>query len=248
MQQAKSQSDIAEILTKVFEASDKSFFTVGRVCVQNGSSFENPFIPMSVLKQIRRSFYQNQDDTFEAGLGAPSSEEKPSDAVSGILPKRALLGLWDKIMEIDGKAYLPLSPVMFNEKEYLGDVDKKLEENPSLIVGLNNIAQVLWAKKHPEVQFFADVFLYTQNTESYSVLKARLPNLAGSYELDKDTPFDYTGDDYTPPLFISRVCLRHNGLNLPCKGCSRDNVFHLEQNGKHYKATCRNCITVVTKE
>ena len=248
VQQAKSQSDIAEILTKVFEASDKSFFTVGRVCVQNGSSFENPFIPMSVLKQIRRSFYQNQDDTFEAGLGAPSSEEKPSDAVSGILPKRALLGLWDKIMEIDGKAYLPLSPVMFNEKEYLGDVDKKLEENPSLIVGLNNIAQVLWAKKHPEVQFFADVFLYTQNTESYSVLKARLPNLAGSYELDKDTPFDYTGDDYTPPLFISRVCLRHNGLNLPCKGCSRDNVFHLEQNGKHYKATCRNCITVVTKE
>ncbi len=248
VQQAKSQSDIAEILTKVFEASDKSFFTVGRVCVQNGSSFENPFIPMSVLKQIRRAFYQNQDDTFEAGLGAPSSEEKPSDAVSGILPKRALLGLWDKIMEIDGKAYLPLSPVMFNEKEYLGDVDKKLEENPSLIVGLNNIAQVLWAKKHPEVQFFADVFLYTQNTESYSVLKARLPNLAGSYELDKDTPFDYTGDDYTPPLFISRVCLRHNGLNLPCKGCSRDNVFHLEQNGKHYKATCRNCITVVTKE
>ena len=248
VQQAKSQSDIAEILTKVFEASDKSFFTVGRVCVQNGSSFENPFIPMSVLKQIRRSFYQNQDDTFEAGLGAPSSEEKPSDAVSGILPKRALLGLWDKIMEIDGRSYLPLSPVMFNEKEYLGDVDKKLEENPSLIVGLNNIAQVLWAKKHPEVQFFADVFLYTQNTESYSVLKARLPNLAGSYELDKDTPFDYTGDDYTPPLFISRVCLRHNGLNLPCKGCSRDNVFHLEQNGKHYKATCRNCITVVTKE
>ncbi len=248
VQQAKSQSDIAEILTKVFEASDKSFFTVGRVCVQNGSSFENPFIPMSVLKQIRRSFYQNQDDTFEAGLGAPSSEEKPSDAVSGILPKRALLGLWDKVIEIDGKTYLPLSPVMFDEKEYLGDVDKKLEENPSLIVGLNNIAQVLWAKKHPEVQFFADVFLYTQNTESYSVLKARLPKLAGSYELDKDTPFDYTGDDYTPPLFISRVCLRHHGLNLPCKGCSRNNVFHLEQNNRHYKATCRNCITVVTKE
>ncbi|MBP5552641.1 MAG: hypothetical protein J6X41_04595 [Spirochaetales bacterium] len=149
-------------------------------------------------------------------------------------------------MEIDGKKYLPLSPVMFNEKEYLADIDKKLEENPDLTVGLNNIAQVLWAKSHPQIRFFADVFLYTENSEAYLLLKTMLPNLMGSYELDRDTPFDYTGDDYTPALFISRVCLRHNGLNLPCKGCSRDNVFHLEQNGKHYKAICRNCITVVT--
>ena len=58
VQQAKSQSDIGQIFTKVFEASDKSYFSVGRVSVANSSSFENPFIPMSVLKQVRRSFYQ----------------------------------------------------------------------------------------------------------------------------------------------------------------------------------------------
>ena len=248
VQQAKSQSDITEILTKVFEASDKSYYTAGGIRVENSSSFENPFIPMSVLKQIRRSFYQNQDDSFETDLSGLSLKETHSATIPHVLPRRTLLGLWDKAVEIDGQSYLPLSPVMFNEKEYLEDAEKKLRENPDLTVGLNNIAQVLWAKKHPQTKFFADVFLYTQNTYAFEELKALVPNLIGSYELDRDTVFDYTGDDYTPPLFISRVCLRHHGLNLPCKGCSRSNVFHLEQNNRHYKATCRNCITVVTKE
>ena len=137
---------------------------------------------------------------------------------------------------------------MFNEEEYLAGIDKQLEAKPGLTIGLNNIAQVRWAKEHPELRFFADVFLYTQNTLAFESLKSQLPNLIGSYEPDRDTVFNYTGDDYTPPVFISRVCLRHNGLNLPCNGCNRNNTFHLQQNGKHYKAICRNCITVVTKE
>ena len=78
-------------------------------------------------------------------------------------------------------------------------------------------------------------------------LLSEIPTLIGSYELDSDTPFNYTVDDYTPPLFVSRVCMRHNGLGLPCKGCTRNNVFHLEQNGHSYKAICKDCITVVVK-
>ena len=137
---------------------------------------------------------------------------------------------------------------MFNEEEYLGKVDGIIAGNPGLIVGLNNIAQVLWAKKHPQTRFFADVFLYTQNTRAFEELRSELPGIIGSYELDADTPFNYTGDGYTPPLFISRVCMRHNSLGLPCKGCSRDNTYHLQQNGRHYKAVCRDCLTVVTKD
>ena len=66
--------------------------------------------------------------------------------------------------------------------------------------------------------------------------------------LRRCTPFNYTGDTYTPPVFISRVCMRHNGLGLSCGGCCRNNTFHLEQNEKHYKALCKDCITIVTKE
>ena len=246
IQQAKSQSDIEQIFTKVFEASDKSCFTLGKLSVENASGFDSPFIPMSVLKQIRRDYYAELDKEFEKTLATPLPVEEKHDFYTKALPPRTDLGLWDKITTIEGKDYLPLSPLMFNEGEYLEQLDCRIAENPKLIIGLNNIAQVLWAKNHPGLQFFADVFLYTQNTLAFESLKSQLPNLIGSYELDRDTVFNYTGDDYTPPVFISRVCLRHNGLNLPCSGCTRNNTFHLQQNGKHYKAVCRNCITVVT--
>ena len=249
IQEAKSQSDINQIFTKVFEASDKSYFTLGNLSVENSSGFSSPFIPMSALKQVRRSFYQDQDDAFETGLTSmPEIEEPTEKAFNPLLPPRTELGLWDKVVSVGKKDYLPLSPVMFNEAEYLDSLDAKIAGNPNLMIGLNNIAQIQWARKHPKQQFFADVFLYTQNSFAYASLKAQLPNLIGSYELDRDTVFNYTGDDYTPPLFISRVCLRHNGLDLPCRGCSRDNTFHLVQNGNHYKAVCRNCITIVTKD
>ena len=250
IQQARSQSDIDQLFTKVFEASDKSCFTLGKLSVENRSGFESPFIPMSALKQIRRAYYENLDAEFEASLNrrADYLNNATINLKNEILPPRTDLGLWDEVTTIDGNAYLPLSPLMFNEEEYLKQLDSKIAENPKLIVGLNNIAQVLWAKKHPGLRFFADVFLYTQNTLAFESLRSQLPNLIGSYELDRNTPFNYTGDDYTPPIFISRVCLRHNGLNLPCNGCTRNNTFHLQQNGKHYKAVCRNCITVVTKE
>ena len=248
IQQAKSQSDIKQIFTKVFEASDKSCFTLGKISVENASGFDSPFIPMSVLKQIRRAYYENLDAEFEASLNRSADylNNAPADLKSEILPPRTDLGLWDKVTSIDGKDFLPLSPIMFEEEKYLDELDAKLAKNPNLIVGLNNIAQVLWAKNHHEAKFFADVFLYTQNSLAFESLRGQLPNLIGSYELDRDTVFNYAGDDYTPPVFISRVCLRHNGLNLPCSGCTRNNTFHLQQNGKHYKAVCRNCITVVT--
>jgi hypothetical protein len=247
VQEARNQSDSSQILSKTFGASDKSLFTLGKLTVSDNTGFGSVFIPMSALKQARRDFYEALDAAFMKEQEAPVELETlmvrdPS------LPPRTALGLWDRTVEVSGKRYLPLSPVMFNEKEYLEGVDRMIAADPDLVVGLNNIAQVLWAKQHPGTRFFADVFLYTGNSYSYSLLKEELPNLSASYELDRDTPFNYTGDDYTPPLFISRVCMRHNSLGLPCKGCSRDNTFHLEQNGKHYKAWCVDCITVVTKQ
>ncbi len=244
VQQANKPADLNAVFTKVLEASDKSFFTLGRLSVTNSSAIEDPFLPLSILKQARRDFYERLDADFSERL-----EKKDKVLATGseceILPARSSLGLWGSIVEINGKSFLPLPPLMFNEKKDLQAFDEILKDRPDIIVGLNNIAQVLWAKEHPQTRFFADVFLYTENTEAFRSLKAELPNLIGSYELDRDTPFNHVGDDYTPPLFISRVCMRHHGLGLPCKGCSRDNTYHLQQNGHNYTAICRNCITVV---
>lgn len=251
IQEARNQSDMEQILGKVFGASDKSLFTLGRLTVSDNTGFASTFIPLSALKQARRDFYERLDADFESGLDAPAEVETATEnpiVRDPSLPPRTVLGLWDKPVEVSGKRYLPLSPVMFKEKEYLEGIDRMIAADPELVIGLNNIGQVLWAKQHPGTRFFADVFLYTENSCAFSLLREELPNLEGSYELDKDTPFNYVGDDYTPPLFISRVCMRHNGLGLPCKGCSRDNTFHLEQNGRHYKAWCKDCITVVTRQ
>lgn len=251
IQEARNQSDMEQILGKVFGASDKSLFTLGRLTVSDNTGFASTFIPLSALKQARRDFYERLDADFESGLDAPAEVGTATENLivrDPSLPPRTVLGLWDKPVEVSGKRYLPLSPVMFKEKEYLEGIDRMIAADAELVIGLNNIGQVLWAKQHPGTRFFADVFLYTENSCAFSLLREELPNLEGSYELDKDTPFNYVGDDYTPPLFISRVCMRHNGLGLPCNGCSRDNTFHLEQNGRHYKAWCKDCITVVTRQ
>ena len=254
VQEAKSASDTNQILTKVFDASDKSYFTLGRLSATNNSGFDNPFLPMSVMKQIRRTFYESLDQAFEKEISIPVEipPHAPASLRNDILPPRIELGLWDQVVNTEKGTFMSLSPVMFNESEYLDRIERQLEDDSSVIVGLNNIAQVRWAagylKSHPDFKAFADVFLYTENTLAYDSLKEELPCLIGSYELDRDTPFNYTGDTYTPPVFISRVCMRHNGLGLSCGGCCRNNTFHLEQNGKHYKALCKDCITIVTKE
>ncbi|MBR5098092.1 MAG: DUF3656 domain-containing protein, partial [Spirochaetales bacterium] len=254
VQEAKSASDTNQILTKVFDASDKSYFTLGRLSATNNSGFDNPFLPMSVMKQIRRSFYESLDQAFEKEISIPVEipPHAPASLRNDILPSRIELGLWDQVVNTGKGTFMSLSPVMFNESEYLDRIERQLEDDSSVIVGLNNIAQVRWVagylKSHPDFKAFADVFLYTENTLAYDSLKEELPCLIGSYELDRDTPFNYTGDTYTPPVFISRVCMRHNGLGLSCGGCGRNNTFHLEQNGKHYKALCKDCITIVTKE
>ena len=147
---------------------------------------------------------------------------------------------------------MPLSPLMFDEEEYFKKLDGIVEAHPHIIVGLNNVAQVRWAKKHPETKIFADFFMYTYNSLSYEELKQRLPNLIGSYETKKDTPFTYVGDDFKVPLFVSRVCLRRNSLGplnkgLSCSGCSKDNTYHISQNDRRYKVRCKECITIVTE-
>lgn len=307
LQAAQRPADIQRQLQDVFKASDKSLFTLGELTVENESGVESPFLPISLLKRIRRSFYETLDDRFAESLkedaspkkafpakaqynmpAPPATKTAPSEAAKtdgarttpdGGLPKRSLLGLWNEIKTVDGRRYLPLSPLMFDEAGYMERLDtivadadaaqmeghagepcetepsagEPYAKGPSVIVGLNNIAQVEWAKRHPQVKVFADFFLYTYNGLAYEELKETLPNLIGSYETRKDTRYTYVGDDFDVPLFTSRVCLRRNSLGpfdngLPCAGCTKDNTYRMTQNGRRYRVRCRDCITVVTQD
>lgn len=255
LQEAKNQTDTTTQIMGIFEASDKSLFTLGDLKVENESGIKHPFLPLSLLKRIRRAFYEDLDNRFERSL--ETSFEQTSKKATATLPKRMDIGLWDEIVQIEDPSgskmeFLPLSPLMFDEEEYFKKLDGIVEAHPHIIVGLNNVAQVRWAKKHPETKIFADFFMYTYNSLSYEELKQRLPNLIGSYETKKDTPFTYVGDDFKVPLFVSRVCLRRNSLGplnkgLSCSGCSKDNTYHISQNDRRYKVRCKECITIVTE-
>lgn len=263
LQEAKNQMDTATQINGIFEASDKSLFTLGSLKVENESGIEHPFLPLSILKRIRRSFYEDLDNGFERSIEPPSSicpaqTTAKTELDTARLPKRKDIGLWDEIVKIDdpngSKAeFMSLSPLMFDEEEYLNKLDSIVEAHPHVIVGLNNVAQVQWAKRHPETKVFADFFLYTYNRLAYEELAQRLPNLIGSYETRKDTPFTYVGDDFKVPLFVSRVCLRRNSLGplntgLSCAGCSKNSTYRINQNDRCYKVLCRNCTTIVTEE
>lgn len=261
-QESKNPTDARTQIKGIFEASDKSLFSLGDLSLKNESGIQNPFLPLSLLKRIRREFYKKLDSEFERSLDAPSDMCSAQDAPrasqeTAKLPKRKDIGLWDEIVQIEDPSgskmeFLPLSPLMFDEEEYFKKLDGIVEAHPHIIVGLNNVAQIEWAKRHPETKVFADFFLYTYNSLAYEELKQRLPNLIGSYETKKDTPFTYVGDDFKVPLFVSRVCLRRNSLGplnkgLSCSGCSKDNTYHISQNDRRYKVRCKECITIVTE-
>jgi len=263
LQEAKNPTDTTAQIKGIFEASDKSLFTLGDLKVENESGIKNPFLPLSLLKRIRRAFYEELDNRFERTLDTQPTTSSPTQTTPKApqkttkLPKRRDIGLWDEIVQIEdpngSKAeFLPLSPLMFDEEEYFRKLDAIVEAHPQVVVGLNNVAQIQWAQKHQTTKVFADFFLYTYNNLAYDELKQRLPNLVGSYETRKDTPFTYVGDDFKVPLFVSRVCLRRNSLGplntgLSCAGCSKDNTYHISQNGKRYKVLCKDCITIVTE-
>lgn len=262
LQEAKNQTDTTTQIMGIFEASDKSLFTLGDLKVENESGIQNPFLPLSLLKRIRREFYKKLDSEFERSLDAPSDMCSAQDAPrasqeTAKLPKRKDIGLWDEIVKIDAPngseaEFLPLSPLMFDEDEYFRKLDAIVEARPHVIVGLNNVAQIEWAKRHPETRVFADFFLYTYNRLAYEELKEGVPSLVGSYETRKDSSFTYVGEDFKVPLFVSRVCLRRNSLGplnkgLSCSGCSKDNTYHISQNDRRYKVRCKECITIVTE-
>lgn len=245
IQVAITPANLNELFSKMFQASGESLFTLSHITVENKSNIENPFIQLSVLKQIRRSFYELLDEEF-------NNMQKQQIVIPNIitkktLPLRSALGLWDEIVEVRSEKYLCLSPLMFDEEKYLAHLDK-IVENEDVIVGLNNIAQARWAKRHPNVKVFADFFLYTSNSLAYEELSCQMPNLIGSYETSENTLFNYVGKDFKVPLFVSRVCLRCNSLGFSCAHCSKNNVYKISQNKKTYSVLCKNCITVVTEE
>ena len=124
------------------------------------------------------------------------------------------------------------------------------------MIGLNNIADVFFAKNHPQYSYFMDVYLYASNRESTALIKDILKeSLKGAYlavdfnSYESPWPIKPTPlNGYKLLLFISRSCFRHDSLKMDCKGCERHHEYHIEQNGKKYSVRVDDCQSIVKEE
>lgn len=245
--------DIASLFEKHFSQSGESLFTLSKLTLKNLSSFSSPFIPPSFIKSFRRAFYQKMDEMKKEELILPSfNEEKRM-----LLPKRSLLSSdlpWStKAKKIGEYNYITFPPVTFNEEKVWKEVEEEAKQNENVIIGINNISQVRFAKKHPEYLYFADIYLYLSNAFAASLIEEEIPTLIGGYlwferkEKTLSWPFTPTACNYDPPYFISRACYRHDAKSLSCKGCSRNENYYISQRSEKYIVKVRDCITVVSR-
>lgn len=230
--------------------------------VLNVSEIVNPaalHIREKDAKAIRRDFLQRLEEIprREKRYEAERKEERGM-----LLPERKKLegknAPWNEEgVTIDGITYITLPPVTYDEKSKYEKLLRRLEEiDGDVMIGLNNIADVYFAKKHPEYSYFMDAYLYASNRESVALISDILKeSLKGAYiapDFDceavswpvKGTPLN----GYKLPIFISRSCFRNDSLGLSCEGCSRHHTFKIEQNGRRYLVTVDNCQSLVKEE
>lgn len=260
LQQAKTPMDCAQVIGRHLSESGTSRHTLGHLVFTNQSTIESPFLPPSVMKDFRRGLYAKLENLTTESPTVP--EPSPTRDPSLHLPDRCLLSRdlpWSlEGTEIDGRTYYTLPPVTFNEEAMLEKAHKTFEaalsEGKRVTVGLNNIAQVRFAKEHPQYDYFADVFLYLSNRYTAAELSNQIPTLVGGYlwfERNKPQgqwPFEPTiVENFEMPSFISRTCYRHDSRGESCKNCPQKADYTIEQSGECYIVKVRSCLTVVQR-
>ena len=254
-QEAKNKKDLNEVFTKAFSQSGASKYTLGKLNVINATSFEYPFIIPSFLKEFRRSFYEKLDNIK---LEKTKIDEPQANDEGFILPNRKLLEgdlPWSiEPKRINDRVYITLPPVSFDERALWDKVINNIKSYDKVTIGLNNISQIIFAKNHPEYDYFADIYLYCANKYTSEVFKREIPNYIGGYlwfernSYISPWPVKPTITNYEPPYFISRTCYRHDAMGLPCKGCKRCEDFKISQAPDTFTVKVRNCLTVVTRD
>lgn len=268
--------------TELFRQNDTSAFSLGSLtlCNETGLKDEELFYPLSKVKTIRRDWYRTLDGLLRKWFETPLHRPARAMEQRELLPIRGQLSDRRQIPWIDvhalaaepqpetrmymvlAKYYLPLPPVMFDEPAFERDLDAIVanltERNllDKVRFGLNNIAQVRWALRHPDLKVFCDIYLYLSNSEAAAWLQDLLGSrLCGGYlwlETQSFTkgywPFLPTPmpRSFNVPLFISRSCFRHDSVQKPCEGCPHRGSWYVTQQDRKLHVMVKDCITVVT--
>ena len=264
--------DYKNKIEKIFKQSQNSNYEINSIDLVNNTEFDidNIFLPLSAIKEMRRSFYNIVDEKVAAYIEKPIDfKEYNFDEAIKKLPNRSEIQInelpfyeevptkIEQLINYEGLYYIPLPPVFFNEKKQISNLQelvKKLKNNnliDKVYFGLNNIAHIKWVESL-NVKVFVDIYLYLANRFSaQSILDSDL-NLVGAYlflETVKGDIFQWpfiptkVDQEFIPPLFISRTNFSYDSLNRK----KEEGDYYISQRDKEYKVISNNELTYLIK-
>ena len=212
-QPANKPQQMKQNLINIFSSPGESLVTLGSLTIVNKLTVGESeiFLPLSQLKEIRRTWYANLNQKLRTRIEETNSDYpvKVPKIHSSMLPPRVTINPpndpiipWVDIKKahllltqgkpveeilaiVDDIAYIPLPPVTFEEDGLLNALDTLIDTLPiqksSLRIGLNNIGHVQWARKHQDIPCFADIYLYMTNALAAQCTMDSVPSLVGMY-------------------------------------------------------------------
>ncbi len=235
----QSGHDGTEAIIKVLSQSGESSHQLRISGISGSAGFPFCYINPKRLKEIRRAFLAEYDAIPDK---EPAYSASMEDGETPPLPARRLLSgphaPWNTAgTAIGDRRWFTLPPIRFDEEGMYARLLSAAK--PGDAIGLSNIADILFAKAHPEFLYFVDIYLYLSNREAAALLMEEVPGLIGGYLwMERDSygrPWPFTPtivEDFQPPLFLSRAW-------------TEEGIY--EQNGRRYSAVREDGITIVSE-
>lgn len=252
IEEARGTANLTQIINELLSESKESryLFTVSNL--ENRSRCDSPFIPKSVLKEIKNEWYLdllnlplNLVKYISPVFSSPtnvSNYENRAKFFENKLP----FGAQDEVITIP--------PVLLDTKNYFDKVRERARSGSPQMIGLNNLSHLELArelKDEPRVTFFADFFFYVANSSTYSYLKETLgEKLIFAYEWveERESELSYLvtiKDKGVLPYFYSLACYhRFNKNSGSCEGCSTKKYsYQIDNNKNRFEVIVNDCIT-----
>ncbi|MDA3822845.1 MAG: hypothetical protein PF450_09595, partial [Bacteroidales bacterium] len=253
--EARKEQPLAQNIETIFTTGLHEKVNASHITINNKTpySLHQLFIPLSALKEVRRSYYQFLEECVTEAIQAPHSVKKEEYPIGETLPNRSLitpphnrnlpyvdlnrtlkkLKMGTQVEEvlsvIDEKVYIPLPPVWFNEEEAIQQLDEILTLlTLPVVVGINNVSHIEIVKPYAHVETFIDVYLYIANIESARLMSSSLKKLVGGYYWIERSK----GDTSSYPIRLTEV---EKEFSLPLfisRSCYRYDVLGL---------SCKQC-------
>ena len=252
------------------------------------------FLPPSFLKKCKNRLYAAvaawMEEATPERAGAFASGPIPETSHPLVLaPPRKLLafssgdlesglpfltaGLLEgkaALPEVEGRYWLPLSPLVSDWPAYEATVERLVAgcvaEGRKVVVGIDAFHHLPLALRlrglDPEgrlLAFYGDIHLYCANSRALAFWRKAVPGLAFAYAWIEDGEgkalhgvegLAEAGEDFEPPLFMSRGCYaRHDLFGGTCPpSCPKRYSYRLSDRDRRYRVVVDGCVTMLFRE